>query len=178
MIFPRRRFTLLSPLPPAAAEAALVAKLTPARSWRDRFLKRGGGGFQGAVAQGRFAIWRDISYQNAFLPRVAGDITPESGAGSRVTVVMSLQRRVKIFLTVWLAGIATLVVPLSCAALDGTLVPQEHSWAGGFIPLGLLALGLSFPHLGFWHEARKAENFLKDVLQAEKEQPPDKSRAV
>lgn len=100
------------------------------------------------------------------------------GGGSRISTRMTMHRAVKIFLCVWLFGVASIGVPLAIAAINGTLQPNQSSWMGIVIPCGMMCFGLALPHLGFWPEVKKAEKFMIETWGAETELPPDPNRAI
>lgn len=179
MIFPSRKLVLISRLSPEQTLDTVRRTLNPVRNWRERFDTSKGGGFTGTAENGRFFIQRDINYRNSFLPQVKGIIEPDpQGSGSRVTVTMAMHKFVQVFMCFWLFMVGAIGIPLAIAALNHKLQPPQNDWMGAVIPLVMLVFGLSLPHFGFWGEAKKAENFLTETLQAQLELPPDNNRAL
>jgi len=173
MILPSRRLVLHTPLSPPQAAQALQSSLVPRRRWVERLTRSGGGGFVGTVTGTTFESTRDINYRNSFLPRMKGSLIADAErGGSRVALVLALEPLVAIFMGVWLGGVTLLGVPITIAALQGSLVPGGGSAMLALIPLGMLTFGLVLPRVAFGYEARQALAFLKQTLSAQELEPP------
>jgi hypothetical protein len=175
MIFPSRKLVLLSALKPDEAQRALGAAVAPRRNWRQKAFTRGKGNFMGEVNEGGFSLVRDISYRNSFLPRITGPIGSGSPA-SRIEVSMRMEPAVMVFMAVWLGFV---LLSLITGTLSYFHAPENHRDGTFFMITGGMALfGVLLPQFSFRPEAKKAEKFLKEVLKAEVDLPPDSRRAI
>ncbi|MBI1215717.1 MAG: hypothetical protein GC185_07860 [Alphaproteobacteria bacterium] len=192
MIFPSRRFIMSSELYPAQAEEALRARLQPKRDWKSMIMRPGGGGFTGTLSNGHFRFYRDINYQNSFLPVVEGEIRGGEGPPSRIHVRMGTNLGVRVFLSFWLFFVGLAGAGVLAAYVDPSFVQKMGSRMGSgaahhagppplpavIVPLVMLVFGLALPQIGFRGEARRATEFLKEVFGAQIEAEPVADRAI
>lgn len=177
MILPARKLVLLSPLQPAEAAQALRAVLAPKRDWRQKMLRQGGGAFTGDVSDSHFSIVRDIRYRNSFLPFVTGEIAA-AYPGSRIEVRMKMHGATTGFMTVWLGFTFLMCVTFVAAFFKVGALHFQGDPGSAAIPFGMLLFGIGMTWGGFLPEAKKAQNFLVEVLRADVELPPDPNRAL
>ena len=167
MILPSRKLVLLSQLRPDEAANALRAAVSPRRSWRQKMFASGRGNFMGEVGTDSFALERDIAYRNSFLPQVTGTIGLGAPA-SRIDVSMKMHGATSAFLGVWLAFVFISFL----MALPGWLQTSGHGDPQFlYITGGMTLFGIILPNAGFYFEAKKAEQFLMTVFQAERFDP-------
>jgi len=170
-VLPSRHEVYVSPLQPAAAEAALAAVVKPRLNWKQKFQMRNwrrDGKFMGEVGEGRFSLQRDINYRNSFLPFITGSIAPsQTGAGSDVTVDMKMHKLVTIFTGFWLLMVSFFAVVVLIAAANGKASLKPGEVFPLFIPFLMLAFGITLSQVCFRIEAKKAEKFLRSTLNAE-----------
>lgn len=160
-LLPYRRLEFHGPLSPPELSRRIAAAVEPKRWIR---LRAPTGQFEGIVTESSFEVQRIIWYRNSFLPRVKGTI--DAGPrGSRVTVVMSLQPLVLIFVVIWLgAAVAIEGVFLARAVVGG--VPLSAL----LVPALMFLFGWALTSGAFAVEARKAERWMTELVQAEHSQ--------
>lgn len=124
------------------------------RSWTSRI--RGGPLFLGHVGDNSFAIRRDISYRNSFLPRIKGRVIPTQ-TGARVSVIMYLHPFTALFMAFWLGRVGY-----------GALRDASASSAGLWV---MLAFGVALTTGAFFPEALKAKRMLSATLLNRSEDP-------
>lgn len=123
--------------------------------------------YHGTVSENSFKISRSIRYQNSFLPVIKGTINTYLGK-TEITISMTLNPFVKIFMIVWLslAGIPSAIILL---ALGRMLI---HFYFKGFspfllIPIGMFIFGYLLMFLAFKSEARVSKKRINQLFEAE-----------
>jgi hypothetical protein len=184
MILPRQTFTLASPLYPDQAVAALRAVMRPPGDGAEEESALDDSVvFTGRCDETSFELTRVIRYRNSFLPVVSGRIEGGAGPASRIHVVLRLYREVRIFMAVWLGGVALGILATLGAALHLFGRPFVHNGREpGFLPVfiacGLFCAGFGLMHGAFHGEAKKARAFLVKIFKAEVEAVPGDRRAI
>jgi len=149
---PHHRFEIVSPLDRQAALAAMAAHTEPEKFFRIGWPSSANDKrFEGTLSADGFHVRRVIGYRNSFLPVI--DATVRSGvSGSRIDVQMRMFWFVYAFVAVW--GIAALTIAVSAGQIGLMIAP--------FLLLFVYAMTMA----GFWMEAGKQEQTLRQIFQA------------
>jgi hypothetical protein len=151
-LLPFHRFEINSPLDRQAALAAMAAHTEDRKWFRWRWPNsKNDDRFEGQLNADGFHVRRIIGYRNSFLPVVDG-VVHASGRGSRVEITM----RPFVFV-VALVGITSLPI-FSIAISTGDSL-------GFLIAGGLLLFIYAMTMGGFWLEAAKQEQTLRQIFQ-------------
>jgi hypothetical protein len=160
-ILPIARFRIATPLDRTEVVQRLRAIARPRRSLSEaieHLLERDDVPFIGTVEAHGFKLRRRIRYENSFLPTIVGRIDARVG-GSEVRLFLRPSGFAIAFLIVWFA----LTVPDALAA-------ARIWWEGGKLStmdltsLAFVAGGYLLAQAGFWPEAWKARNRLRQEL--------------
>ena len=155
--FPWHDFELTTRLTPQEARAALAAHIEPEKLFRFAWPNKANDTrFAGRLDETRFSIHRILGYRNSFAPASEGVIAPE-GRGARITIKMRLHPFVIAFVVMWL-GIMLSV--FGAAAIT----PDSGIFFG--LPILLTFFVYLMTMLGFWLEAGKQEQTLREIFQA------------
>ena len=118
----------------------------------------------GKIYASRFEIKRVISYRNSFLPKINGEVQDDSN-GCKIFVKMSLVEFVKVFMIIWLSGVA-----FAClASLYSIIFKNGLNSDSGlfmFIPFLMLIVGVVMIYFGFKLESKKSIKDLEEILKA------------
>ena len=122
--------------------------------------------FVGKVGTDSFIIYRDIWYQNSFLPRIRGRVEATL-SGSKVSIKMSLHP----FVTVVLCCIVTMAVysVISAYPIIRSVPPFDYIF---------LAFLVAIVPIGFIPEAIKAKRLLIAAIQTPDDQSVDTQKSV
>ncbi len=110
--------------------------------------------FSGKILDDSFKIWRNISYQNSFLPVILGNLeTTEDGCKIYIKTRMCIF--VLVFLSIWFTGVigACLIIPF-CK------FPMPYV----FIPYIMLIFGILIVTIPNKIETKKAKEKLEELL--------------
>ena len=158
-----RRFVFVSPLVPADVVTRLrAATRAPSGFW---FLSGYGGfglappkaRFVGKIGETRFEIRRDIRGRNSFLPRIAGDISPQAG-GTKIETTFGMHPLVLVFMVFWLGMVGA--GALGIAGSSATFSPER------LIPAGMFVFGILLCTAGYFPEERIARRALAEIVEA------------
>ncbi|MGB3078743.1 MAG: hypothetical protein WBB31_06670 [Saprospiraceae bacterium] len=116
--------------------------------------------YEGHITDQNFSIRRIIKYRNSFLPRIKGEIIPES-SGTRINIRLRLHIVIIIFVIFWctMVGIACFVFIL-LSIKDGKLNPFA------LVPFMLLLFGYGVTVAAFNYECNKSKPDLEQIFQS------------
>jgi len=166
-LLPQRDFELFSPLRAEEALGLLSGFVKPIERRESRKPEPTDGRFQGVVRGNHFEIRRDIGYRNSFLPFIHGVILP-SGKGSVMQIEMRMHPAARRFLLAWLGAV------LLCFLLFTFVMPSGDTFSTlllRIIPFFMLAFGVFITIIGFYPEAKIAQEFLRDTFRASELDP-------
>lgn len=145
-------------------EACAPHQLIRRKFWRTSSTKT----FEGAVTGTSFQMQRVIFYKNSFLPRLEGEVLPDS-TGTIIRVSARLPLFIHVFMIIWLAGVAF-----------ATLFTLPAFFIGGMkhfpllIPPGMLVFGIGLSVGAFQYENKKAKEELCRICQGSELKDPIK----
>jgi hypothetical protein len=167
-LFRSEDYTMLTPLSAEEVHKRLAANTEPEQLLRfNIFRSRSARAFEGIVAAGYFKIKRIINYRNSFLPVIEGSIGSFMGK-TEISIKMRLMYFVKVFMIVWFgifftgAGVFMYVYFKTNDGFNQTGTPLL-----ALAPLLLFFIIVFIARLAFRHEAKKAKQFLAQLLEAE-----------
>lgn len=149
---PFARWSLESARPAAEVSARLEQLVEPRKLLR---LGKGERPFQGEVNPERFQISRIITYRNAFLPQIIGQVVP-TPQGSRLTAMLRLNLVTLAILSTWFIFLAFIGV--------GVWLVRGPTDPGAWGPLAIFAVGYFITLAAFWFEAKRARELLDGVV--------------
>ena len=115
--------------------------------------------YEGSIKGSEFKIKRIISYQNSFLPILAGSVD-SSGMESILKVKIRLNYFVLGFVIVWMSGVSFVLLAFSLKSYSEMNFSPEI-----LIPMGMFAFGYLLTTLAFKYESKKYRAFLEDLLE-------------
>jgi hypothetical protein len=118
--------------------------------------------FSGELFDDNFIIIRNIEYRNSFLPIIKGKIFRENEY-TIIEMFLRMHLFVIIFLCIWLS----IPFMLICLLLFNSLIKKTSSLGTIIMPVGLFLFGYFLMIGGFNYENTKAQNIIKEVLEAE-----------
>ena len=118
--------------------------------------------FSGELFDDNFIITRNIVYRNSFLPVIKGKIYCENG-NTIIEMFLRLHLFVIVFLSIWLS----IPFMLICLVLFNLIVKQTGSLNSIIMPMILFLFGCFVMIGGFNYENAKAQNIIKELLEAE-----------
>lgn len=123
--------------------------------------------YTGSLSKTDFKISRNISYQNSFLPVIAGTIGSFSGK-TEIRISMKLHIFVKVFMIIWLsltglAALGVIIVALNLLVRGRIHVMNPMT----LIPIGMFLFGYMLMLLPFKIESRKSKKDLNALFEAE-----------
>jgi hypothetical protein len=149
-LVPYHRFEITSPLKREDALAAMAKHVEPVSWFRFGWPNSANDKrFEGEVTIDGFNVRRVMGYRNSFMPVVRGEVQ-SAGAMSRIIVTMRPFIFVIVFCAIW------------CVAVITGLTAGSQIWFAAvmLIFLYLMVMG------GFWFEASKQEQALKEIFRA------------
>jgi hypothetical protein len=105
----------------------------------------------GSISANEFRLHKRRYWHNDFGPVFYGSITPY-GRGSCIEGYWGMPRWTRLFMRVWLMGVAVLGTPILLVTLYELItrrpVPLEELYLGLLVPLGMFLFGLLLPRFG------------------------------
>lgn len=155
------QFTIQTDLSSTEVQERLQGVIEPKRMWRG--LSRDHKPYEGELNGLHFDVRRIIHYRNSFLPMIKGEIRP-AAQGSEVTIKMQPHIVVLIFMGLWLTFTGGAFLMVLIAGTTGAM-GNDVDWFAPLIPGGMLLFGYLLVMGGFIFEARKSEEFFRELLQ-------------
>ena len=158
--------TIQSPLPPDRCVEALRAVTTPENFLKTLFLPSGT--IIAQIKGDRFRLRQKKSYNNSFAPLFYGKFRPVAN-GTEIIGEFRMLPFVKVFMTIWLAGVffggGALAVSSLCQILFAAK-PHDHApLLGVLIPVLMMVFGFGLLRIGYWLGKAERENMTR-LLQA------------
>jgi hypothetical protein len=146
----KKRIVLHSGLAPTAAVDALRRCMDEEQ--RTLFSLSGYKGDKpvlGVVARSSFRLQKRRYWRNDFAPHFYGQMMPEPG-GTRIEGHFDLSEWVKVFMWVWLGGVAVLGIPMFIVTLIKVLngTQTESDLVGLIAPPAMIVFGFVLPRIG------------------------------
>ena len=156
MRLPYQTLVLESAMTPTKVLERLKAAVAPVQ-WRRRGPSERP--FEGTVDGTGFRIHRIIAYRNSFRPQLHGRIEPTPSGGARVVISLQLHPVVLVLLALGVSFFATFW-PF------GPPSPSASGPDPRLMLAGISAFVVFLVLVGFIPEAHKAEQLLKDIVEA------------
>jgi hypothetical protein len=148
---PYHRFEISSPLKRGDALAAMAAHVEPVKWFRFSWPSSANDKrFEGEVTADGFNLRRVLGYRNAFRPVLQGQVIT-AGAVSRIVVTMRPLIFVMLFGAFWMSIVASMM-----------LAGGPGLWIGLLMAVAFYGMAMG----GFWFEATKQEQTLREIFRA------------
>ncbi len=167
---PYESYTLATRLPVAEVEKRLSDNVEPRRILRALpFSRKNSKPYEGTITNGTFIISRIINYNNAFLPKITGNISSFIGQ-THIAIKMALFRYVVFFLCLSICVVIVAGIGLLSAGNGKSVDAFElRSVPLYLIPFIMVPLFYTIFILVFKFESRKSKKFLADLFEAQEE---------
>ena len=166
---------LFSPLPPAEC-AARLREAVDRWDFGPFFLwATGSHPVVGRVSEESFCLWKRISYNNSFQPRLRGTISAD-GIGTLISGKLAMNLLVRIGVSLWLGFIAV----VGSVLILGALLAQ-NGWRDAIILSAVFAFGWCIVRFSRWLARDDADfltRFLIETLHAKMTSIPDPYESI
>ncbi len=116
--------------------------------------------YQGVIAHDGFTILRNIDYRNSFRPVIYGQLRAAAGY-SEMRIEMKMHKFVRVFMSIWLAGVSIAAIGTAIAALQSSYFGFHLLAAPGMFLVGYFMCTIAFKK-----ESDRVKQDFEQTLQA------------